>query len=381
MRKPESSEIATLGWFAIILVVLFKCWDLAVAFVGLVLGAIVPLVLGAAIAYVITIPTLFFERHFFPERSTALLDAIRKPLCLAFTVLLVFAILVFFTSMLIPALVETVTMVQTNWLSFVEGLLQYAVLQPVSGVVHDFITGDFVQSLLGLDMGGLVSGIFGGTFGSVSTQLFGVMSTVMTVFFGILFSFILLTDTNDVAYKALNVLAEYLGAQRMERLALVLGVADATFHNFLVRQCIEASILGVVGTVSLLVMRFPYALGVGSLLGIAALVPIVGYPIGLCAGAFMVAIYNVWMALAYVLVVAVAQALEATFLLPHVGDPRTALPPVWVTVAVTIGGGVSGFLGMLLAIPIAATIRQLVLIGARRRANEREQVNAARTEG
>ena len=65
--------------------------------------------------------------------------------------------------------------------------------------------------------------------------------------------------------------------------------------------------------------------------------------------------------------VALAQVLEATFVLPHVGDPRTVLPPVWVTVGVTIGGGVAGFLGMLMAIPITSTIRQLAIIGVKRR--------------
>ena len=116
-----------------------------------------------------------------------------------------------------------------------------------------------------------------------------------------------------------------------------------------------------------LLVGFRYALGVGVLLGLAALVPIVGYPVGLLVGAFMVAINSLWMALVYVLCVAVAQVLEATFVLPHVGDPRTAMPPVWITVAVTIGGGVAGFLGMLLAIPLAATIRQLVIIDVRQR--------------
>ena len=65
--------------------------------------------------------------------------------------------------------------------------------------------------------------------------------------------------------------------------------------------------------------------------------------------------------------VAIAQVIEATFILPHIGDPDTALPPVWVTVGVTIGGGVAGFVGMLVAIPITSTIRQLVILNVKRR--------------
>jgi predicted PurR-regulated permease PerM len=64
-------------------------------------------------------------------------------------------------------------------------------------------------------------------------------------------------------------------------------------------------------------------------------------------------------------------------LLPHVGDPRTVLTPVWTTVGVTIGGGVAGFIGMLVAIPLAATIHQLIIIGAKRRRAERAKAKAA----
>jgi predicted PurR-regulated permease PerM len=162
----------------------------------------------------------------------------------------------------------------------------------------------------------------------------------------------------------------YVGEKRMQRIALVLGVTDSSFHNFIVRQSIEALILGTVGALALLVLRFRYALGIGALMGIVALVPIVGYPVGLVLGAFIVAINSPWVAVAFVGAVALAQMLEATFLLPYVGDPRTVLPPVWVTVAVTIGGGVAGFVGMLVAIPVAATIRQLTLMDVSRRMRE-----------
>jgi predicted PurR-regulated permease PerM len=154
----------------------------------------------------------------------------------------------------------------------------------------------------------------------------------------------------------------------------VLGVADASFHNFIVRQCLEAAILGSVAAMTLFIVGFEYFLGVGVLMGLAALVPIVGYPVGLLVGGLMVVVTNPWYALIYIIVVAVAQVLEATFVLPHIGDPRTVLPPVWTTVGVTIGGGVAGFVGMLVAIPTASTIRQLILIDVRRRkAKQRAQ--------
>jgi predicted PurR-regulated permease PerM len=370
MRKPTINEILTYGSIAIVICAVLMGWEAIVTFLGILLTAIVPLVLGAAIAYVISIPTKFFERHFLPNSESKFVKGIRRPVALAVTVLLVLTGLFLLSSTLIPALIEAVSMVQKNGRQFVENIIAYPIFNPVRSTVQEFLDGDLMQGLESMDMSGLVKGMFGGTVGNITTQLFSVVSTIMTTFFGIFFSFILLTDTSDIGNKVLQTMQVYVGEKRMQRIALVLGVTDSSFHNFIVRQSIEALILGTVGTLTLLVLRFRYALGIGVLMGIVALVPIVGYPVGLVLGAFIVAINSPWVAVAFVGAVALAQMLEATFLLPCVGDPRTVLPPVWVTVAVTIGGGVAGFVGMLVAIPVAATIRQLTLMDVSRRMRE-----------
>lgn len=367
MRKPTASEMLTYGGIALVICAVLRGWDAIVAFVAIALAAIVPLVLGAAIAYVISIPTKFFERHFLPNSDSKLVQNMRRPVALAVTVLLVLMGLFLLSSTLIPALIEAVSMVQKNGRQFVESIIAIPLFKPIRPTVIDFLDGDLMKGLQTMDIGGLVKGMFGGTVGSITTQVFSVVSTIMTTFFGIIFSFILLTDTSDIGNKTMQTMQAYVGEKRMERIAMVLGVTDASFHNFIVRQSIEALILGTVGALALLVLRFSYALGIGALMGIVALVPIVGYPVGLVLGAFIVAINSPWKALVFVVAVALAQMLEATFLLPYVGDPRTVLPPVWVTVAVTIGGGVAGFVGMLVAIPVAATIRQLTLMDVSRR--------------
>lgn len=370
MKRPTARDVFVYSGLAVLFCVFLQGWDSIVSFLGIVLTAIVPLVLGAAIAYVVAIPTSFLERHMLPNSTSKVVANMRRPVSLVINVVAAVAAIVLCSSVLVPALIETFTMVQRNSRQFILDVIAMPVMEPVRGVVQEFLDGDFMKGFQQLDVSGAVQAMFGGTMGTITTQVFTVVSGVMTCFFGMLFSFILLTDTSNVGNRVMEIVSFYLGPRRTERIAMVLGVADASFHNFIVRQCIEAVILGLVATIVLLATGFRYALGVGVLMGAAAFVPIVGYPIGLFVGAFMVAINNVGIALLYVLCVATAQVLEATFVLPYVGDPRTVLPPVWVTVGVTIGGGVAGFVGMIVAIPIAATLRQLVLMDVRRRANE-----------
>ena len=367
MQKLTTRQIAIYGGLVMLALIIVRSWDAIVGFIGIVLTAIIPLILGAAIAYVVSIPTGFIERHLLPNSRSKAVSALRKPVSLITAIMLILVGLFLASSVFIPAFVETMAMVQKRSTVFIEMLLRYPLLEPVKAPVEEFMHGDIMKTITSLDIVGFFQGAMGGTVASFGTQLFGVVSVIMTGFFGLLFSFILLTDTTGVGLSVMNVIEIYAGRERTEKLALVMGVADSSFHNFIVRQFLEAAILGTVGTVALLVMGYDYALGVGVLMGLAALVPIVGYPVGLIAGAFMVVISNPWMALVYIIVVGFAQMLEATFVLPHIGDPRTVLPPVWTTIGVTIGGGVAGFVGMLVAIPTASTIRQLVLIDLNRR--------------
>lgn len=365
--KFDVKKIALYGALLFIVLGLIQGWEAITQFVTIVLTAIVPLVLGAAIAYVVSIPLGFFERHFFPNSTSKAVTAIRRPVCLAVTLVLLLSGISIGVSTLIPALSEVITIIQLRGADFIEQLIQQPVFVPFRASVHKFLQGDLVKSLETLDLGGIMESGLGGTVGSFGNQLFSVVSIIMSGFFGILFSFILLTDTTHAVTRLIYGVSVYVGPKKMERIALVMGVADSSFHNFIVRQFTEAIILGTIGTISLLVMGFEYALGVGVFLGLAAIVPIVGYPVGLIGGAFIVVLFNPIAALVFLACVALTQMLESTMVLPHIGDPRTTLPPVWITVAVTIGGGIAGFVGMIVAIPTASTIYQLICIDLRRR--------------
>lgn len=371
MKKLTFRDVLLVAGLIILGCSLIKGWENVVAFFGILFSSVIPLVLGTAIAYVVSIPTEFLQRHFLPDSKSKMVAAIRRPVSLFVTLVLFLAVIIFSTSVLIPAFIETVTVVQKHGRQFIMDVVQMSLFAPVREPVINFLNSAVVNDLLTMDIPALAQTLFGGNAANLTSHVVTVASAVMTTFFGVLFSFILLTDTTDVGNRLMSTLSEFMGFERTERLALVLGVVDASFHNFIVRQCIEAVILGGVGTAVLLFAHFDYALGVGMLLTLLATIPIVGYPVGLFVGAFMVAIFNPWIALAYIVFVALAQMFESTNILPHVGDPRTVLPPVWVTVGVTIGGGVAGFLGMLVAIPITSSIRQLVMLETKHKLNKR----------
>ena len=121
------------------------------------------------------------------------------------------------------------------------------------------------------------------------------------------------------------------------------------------------------GTPRMLLLGFPYATMVGTLIGFTALIPVAGAYIGAGVGAFMIFTASPVKALLFLLFIAVLQQLEGNLIYPRVVGASIGLPGVWVLAAVTIGGGVLGVGGMLLAVPLAAAAYQMLREDVRRR--------------
>ena len=105
----------------------------------------------------------------------------------------------------------------------------------------------------------------------------------------------------------------------------------------------------------------------GALVGISALVPIVGALVGTVVGAFMIMMVDPILAVWFVVFLLVLQQIEGNLIYPRVVGSSVGLPPVWVLVAVTVGGSLYGVAGMLFGVPTASVAYTLVKEAAARR--------------
>ena len=109
-----------------------------------------------------------------------------------------------------------------------------------------------------------------------------------------------------------------------------------------------------------MVFGFPYATMIGALIAFTALIPIAGAYIGAGVGAFMIFTVSPLQSLLFLVFILVLQQLEGNLIYPHVVGSSLGLPSLWVLVAVTIGGGIAGVMGMLIGVPIAAAIYRML---------------------
>ena len=119
-------------------------------------------------------------------------------------------------------------------------------------------------------------------------------------------------------------------------------------------------------------LRLPYAPMIGALIGFTALIPIVGAFMGTIIGAFMIAMVNPMSAVWFVVFLLTLQQFEGNLIYPRVVGSSVGLPGIWVLSAVTIGGAISGIVGMLFSVPVASILYALVRTGTKRRLKEKQ---------
>ena len=98
----------------------------------------------------------------------------------------------------------------------------------------------------------------------------------------------------------------------------------------------------------------------GCLIGFTALIPIAGAYIGAGVGALMIFTVSPVQSVIFLIYLVILQQIEGNLIYPKVVGSSIGLPGIWVLAAVTVGGGVMGIMGMLVAVPVASAIYQIV---------------------
>lgn len=126
------------------------------------------------------------------------------------------------------------------------------------------------------------------------------------------------------------------------KIRYVLTVLNQSFHHFLAGQTIEAVILGMLCTIGMWILRLPYAAMIGCLVGVTALLPVIGAYIGAAAGACMLLTVSPVKAAVFLIFLTILQQIEGNFIYPRVVGHSIGLPGIWVLAAVIVGGGAFG---------------------------------------
>lgn len=341
-----------------------------------VAGVLQPLILGAVIAYILNILMKKLEKIYFPKSKNRLINKTKRMVCIILSLLLVIGILGLVMGLVLPELAGAFAVIAESvpvyYEKLVAWLMTYSDKFPV---IEEYINGlqlDWSQITKNLVMYATsgVGGIFNSAISVVSVVVGGIVNFVIALIFAIY----LLAGKEKLSAQLKRVLEAYLSEKKRAQLAQMVAVADNTFSSFIVGQCTEAVILGSLCTIGMWILRFPYAPMTGAFIGVTALIPVAGAYLGAGVGAFMIMTVDPMKALLFLIFIVCLQQLEGNLIYPKVVGSSVGLPALWVLAAVTVGGGINGIFGMLLGVPIAATLYKLIGMDVRKKIDKPKAV-------
>ena len=338
-----------------------------------IIGLIMPLIIGLIIALIINVPMRFFEKILFSKSTKLKNPKIKTVISFIVSLILIFGILAGVVWLVIPELVDAVAVIVDGALEFIDrisGMTKEEIAQlPLGKLLLDI---DWDKTLSTLQnwiksQGGEIVDTAVGTVSSVAT---GIYDFFIAIVFAVYIIFNKATLKRQVS--------------RLVRVWVPENIADFTIHatkilgknfrNFVSGQSLEAVILGVLCMIGMLILRIPYAPMVGALVGVTAIIPVVGGFIGAGVGAFMILTVSPVKAVIFLIFILVLQQIEGNVIYPKVMGSSVSLPSMWILAAVTIGGGIAGAVGMLLAVPVASTIYTLIGEATNKRENKNTDI-------
>lgn len=365
----------------LVMYVLINYWNSFANIAGGVLGAVIPLIVGCIMAYAVNILMSFYENIFSKisllvsknkannitndnTQKKSVISSLKRPFCMILAYFSIVLIVFLIIRMVVPELIGCIELLLDKMPAAIDNTVKWAeqnfdINSLVQTDIQKFLGDINIKDTIIKGVNILLSGL-GGAMGIATQVVTSIISTTVTLAVAFIFSIYILYWKEKLGNQFTRLFKRYIPDKITNKIFYVLGVLNKSFKSFIIGQCTEAVILGVLCMLGMLILRLPYAVMTGCLIGFTALIPIAGAYIGAGVGALMIFTVSPVQSVIFLIYLVILQQIEGNLIYPKVVGSSIGLPGIWVLAAVTVGGGVMGIMGMLVAVPVVSAIYQIV---------------------
>lgn len=336
---------------------------------------ITPVIYAFLIAYLLYQPIKFIEKYLnkrISSKNKKNKDYSRlvRTLSISIVFIVTIIILIIVYNYLIPPILQNIKNIIASLPEFQEKLIMWvneAVERLNSKNIDIENTGKLSKEII--DRIGVISEkILGGivsVLSNLSSFLVNFVVTVILVIYFLIYKEVLVRQIRKVRDV---LLPKSVGTA----LTIFLHDLDNIVGRFLVGEILDSTIVGIVSTVLLLIIKHPFAVLIGFIAGITNVIPYVGPIIGAALAFFFGIFTSIPLGVMGAVLLLLYQQIDGNLVQPKIVGDQIGLSPVWILIAVLIGGSYFGALGMILSMPVAGLMRVYLNRYARYK-NERKQ--------
>ncbi len=362
LNKENIKKIMGMIAFAIILYFVLQNISVIGNVIANILKILSPFLIGAGLAFVLNLPMKFFERKLLKPRrmknGKMKQSKMKRILSILLSFLLIVVIIGFIIQLIIPQLISVIVMfareLPTLAYDFKEWAIEITQQYPdISSQIQGIeINWDKIINDAIVLTKNMASGLVTSTVGFMVTLIGGIFDTIIAIVFAVY----ILMSKEKLNEQLKKIVRAYLPEEKAKYTLEIGSLSNRTFCNFITGQCLEAVILGILCFLGMLILRLPFAATISVLVGVTALIPIVGCFMGIIIGAILILSIAPVKSLIFIVFLIILQQVESNVIYPKVVGNSVGLPGMWVLVAVVIGGNLGGMLGLLVGLPIISIL-------------------------
>ena len=337
-----------------------------------VLRLLRPILIGLALAYLLNPFFRFFERKLFVKLRPM---GARRTVSLIMTYVTFFLIIALVLLLIIPQLIESIvefaseydrhiSSAITQYNKLVEGIngfFEHFTHKPHSFAYLDMQTmQQAVSNLFGTNISSLLESLSKINVKPITDVIGNAVSLLADTLFGFFVSLYLLSTKEKRYAQVMKLRRALFGNAVNQGITDFCRVADRSFGGFIEGKLLDSLIIGVLTYVIISIFQIPYALLIAAFVGVTNIIPVIGPILGAIPTSFILLLTAPAKVIPFLIIIVAIQQLDGNVIGPKILGNNTGVSSLCVVIAIATMGSLWGFIGMILGVPLFATVLELV---------------------
>ena len=362
MKNNEQEQVKkrqrhpALNVFLIAVAIILAYFFIERRYYSKIFSVLQPIIIGAGLAYLLNPLMTQIERLFklllgkFVKREqtiNSLSRGISIMLSLAFAIVVVGVIFY----MIIPELYNSiVSLVSSLPKQIDKAMAWYSDLVKDYGILDEVGESIFINAKKWLQTDLLTS------VGALGTGVIAAMNTTVNIFIGIFVTIYVLASKDMLLSQTKKAMYAFFDKDKVNAVFETTREGNRIMTHFIIGKIIDSIIVGFLCFIVLSLFSIPYSVLVSVIVGVTNVIPFFGPYIGAIPSAALILLTDPMKGIYFIIIIIVLQQLDGNLLGPKIIGDTTGLSPFWVMFAIILSGGLFGLIGMIVGVPVLATL-------------------------
>ncbi len=334
----------------------------------MVVHIIKPIIYGLAIAYLLNPIMKFVEQHLskFLKKAFPKLEKVHqisRGAGILAAVMVLLAVIVALCNMMIPELYRSIRDMAVTVPGQINDALDFITkMMAGDSTLEQVFTrtlrevADLLQNWMKTDMLTQANVVMS----NLTEGVINIVSELFNVIIGIIVSIYVLFSKETFSMQTKKIVYALFRPSQANMILHLTIKSNEIFGGFIIGKIIDSAIIGVLCFVSLSILGMPYTLLVSVIVGVTNVIPFFGPYIGAIPSAILILLSDPKMGVYFIIFILILQQLDGNIIGPKILGNSTGLSAFWVVFSILLGGGLFGFVGMILGVPTFAVIYYII---------------------